>query len=62
MHEVSIKFKASDWGYMDRWLDDNIDENMYDIKLATHNPRGDMYDMYYFKNAEDAMAFKLRWL
>lgn len=62
MYEVSIKFKANNWCFMDKWLDDNIDENAYTIELARHNPRGDMYDMYYFKNDEDVMAFKLMWL
>lgn len=62
MYEVEIKFNASDWGYMDKWLDDNITEGTFLTKLATYNPRGYMFDVYYFVNEEDAMAFKLRWV
>ena len=58
MYKVEIKFKASDWGFMDVWLNENISKDAYSTNLGTHHP---IYDVYCFDYEEDAMAFKLMW-
>lgn len=40
---------------IESWLEENIDVSE---RLTFHGPLGDCY----FKNEEDVMAFKLRWL
>lgn len=46
------KVESIDWGFID-WLDENIKEDEFTREWVTR---------VYFKNEEDAVAFKLRWL